>query len=371
MRFLALEHARSGVLRDAPIVIYRPSHLAVDDKNSRLVDAINPTGRPLSLIRRFKPNDELRAGALHIVECLTWEQIESLISQGGVVLDFNALAGDIAMETLEKEGKIGDPQETRADQCRRVGEEWEGHYPEADHPDDLDRAANRIGFASYEALEELASAGRAYLEMLTGGLPDSEELEVDFKEVLVSRLSRALDDLDLESAACLLSGIKAIEAGDMCELQDVFSGWEPEADSALSGYQDRVAQWALDCFGPEVTSCHLERGDRLLEEVFELLQSCGYPKDRVATLEKYTWSRIAGLPTQEVGGVMVTLAAFCSAHDLDMITCGERELERVWENVEEIRAKQAAKPSGSPLPQAWPAASADGKVRPGSVRHDC
>ena len=48
---------------------------------------------------------------------------------------------------------------------------------------------------------------------------------------------------------------------------------------------------------------------------------------------------------------MVTLAALCRAHRLDMHECGEVELERIWGLVEKIRAKQAAKPVHSPLPE--------------------
>jgi hypothetical protein len=47
---------------------------------------------------------------------------------------------------------------------------------------------------------------------------------------------------------------------------------------------------------------------------------------------------------------MVTLAAYCNAFGLDMYEAGETELSRIWTKVEAIRAKQAAKPTGSALP---------------------
>jgi hypothetical protein len=40
---------------------------------------------------------------------------------------------------------------------------------------------------------------------------------------------------------------------------------------------------------------------------------------------------------------------------LDMNKAGEDELARIWTKVEKIRAKQAAKPTGSALPIALPA----------------
>jgi hypothetical protein len=108
----------------------------------------------------------------------------------------------------------------------------------------------------------------------------------------------------------------------------------------------------LACFGAEISGDRLERGDRLVEELFELLQSGDYPRERIRALENYTWSRPKGEPHQEVGGVMITLAAYCLAHDLDMHQAGEDELARIWTKVEVIRAKQAAKPVGSALPGA-------------------
>jgi hypothetical protein len=115
-------------------------------------------------------------------------------------------------------------------------------------------------------------------------------------------------------------------------------------------FQSRVWPWMLMCFGQEVSLDTVERGDRLVEEVFELLQSGGYDQNRIAPLRDYVWSRKIGEPHQEVGGVMVTLAAYCLAHHLDMHVAGETELARIWTKIEEIRAKQAAKPKHSPLP---------------------
>lgn len=119
-------------------------------------------------------------------------------------------------------------------------------------------------------------------------------------------------------------------------------------------FQNRVEPWMTACFGPEISGYRMERADRLLEEVLELLQSGDYPRERIAALTGYVWSRPKGEPAQEVGGVMVTLAAYCLAHSLDMHEAGETELARIWTKIEKIRAKQAAKPAGSALPQVWP-----------------
>ncbi|WP_234891478.1 hypothetical protein [Agrobacterium vitis] len=137
---------------------------------------------------------------------------------------------------------------------------------------------------------------------------------------------------------------KAEERGRQYECET--AGAEDPAETL----QSRVQPWMIACFGPEISADKLERGDRLLEEVFELLQSGDYPRERIRALEDYTWARPKGAPAQEVGGVMVTLAAYCLAHDLNMHEAGEIELARIWTKVEKIRAKQAAKPTGSALP---------------------
>lgn len=119
-------------------------------------------------------------------------------------------------------------------------------------------------------------------------------------------------------------------------------------------FQDGVAQWLLECFGPVLVADKTERADRFIEEALELVQSVGYPADRILALLSYVYGRPIGEPVQEVGGTMVTLAAFCISHDIDMDEAAQTELARVWTKIEAIRAKQAAKPTGSALPIAQP-----------------
>ncbi|WP_198650641.1 hypothetical protein [Agrobacterium pusense] len=119
-------------------------------------------------------------------------------------------------------------------------------------------------------------------------------------------------------------------------------------------FQNGVAQWLLECFGPVLVADKTERADRFIEEALELLQSVGYPAERILALLSYVYGRPIGEPVQEVGGTMVTLAAFCISHDIDMDEAAKTELARVWTKIEAIRAKQAAKPTGSALPIAQP-----------------
>jgi hypothetical protein len=117
-------------------------------------------------------------------------------------------------------------------------------------------------------------------------------------------------------------------------------------------FQARVRPWMLICFGEAVAADRLERDDRFLEEVLELLQTADYPRERIAALVDYVYGRTKGEQVQETGGVMVTLAARCLAYGIDMHVAGDIELARIWTKVETIRAKQAAKPVGSALPVA-------------------
>ncbi len=129
------------------------------------------------------------------------------------------------------------------------------------------------------------------------------------------------------------------------------------------GFQAGVAEWMGQCFLPSLYSNMTERGDRLLEEVLELLQAHGYDKTRVATLVDYVFGRPVGEPAQEVGGVMVTLAGYCWVAGLDMHAAGDAELARINqpEVMDKIRRKQEAKNAlhfDTPLP-GDPAATED------------
>ena len=118
-----------------------------------------------------------------------------------------------------------------------------------------------------------------------------------------------------------------------------------------SDFQNGVDKWMDACFGPVIKADQLERADRFIEEALELTQTMpGFNADRAHALVDYVFSRDVGEQPQEVGGVMVTLAALCNTIGINIDEAADRELARVWTKVEKIRAKQAAKPTGSALP---------------------
>jgi len=128
---------------------------------------------------------------------------------------------------------------------------------------------------------------------------------------------------------------------------------------AEASFQQRVEPWLLECFGAEIAGDPVERNHRFCEEALELVQACGCTSSEAHQLVDYVFGRPVGEKAQEAGGVMVTLAALCRAQGIDMHEAGEVELARIWTKVEKIRAKQAAKPKHSPLPEA----PADAKAR--------
>jgi hypothetical protein len=117
-------------------------------------------------------------------------------------------------------------------------------------------------------------------------------------------------------------------------------------------FQQRVQPWLLECFGEMIDGDREERNHRFLEEALELVQSCGCTADEAHKLVDYVYGRAVGDPPQEVGGVLVTLAALCLANEMDMHKCGEVELSRITQPamVEKIREKQKRKPSMSQPP---------------------
>lgn len=131
--------------------------------------------------------------------------------------------------------------------------------------------------------------------------------------------------------------------------RDLFAATAAAATS-VQPFQQRVQPWMMACFGAEISADTKERNHRFFEESTELAQACGMTPSEAHQLVDYVYGRPVGEPAQEVGGVMVTLAALCLANGLDMHQAAEVELARIWTKVESIRAKQAAKPKHSPLP---------------------
>lgn len=138
------------------------------------------------------------------------------------------------------------------------------------------------------------------------------------------------------------------------ELLEAGNRYQQEARDARAaqrgGFQHRVDPWLLACFGETIARDKTERSHRFLEEALEAVQAAGTTRSEAYQLVDYVFDRPPGDLNQEVGGVEVTLAAFCLAFGINKALAAETELTRCWTKVEKIRAKQQAKPQFSPLP---------------------
>jgi hypothetical protein len=108
----------------------------------------------------------------------------------------------------------------------------------------------------------------------------------------------------------------------------------------METYQGRVREWLYACFGAQIATDRIERGQRFLEEALELAQAGDIAAADAHQLVDYVYSRPQGLLFQEVGGVMTTLAALCRAYpNLYLHEAAETELNRVWRKLDETRDK--------------------------------
>jgi NTP pyrophosphatase (non-canonical NTP hydrolase) len=118
-------------------------------------------------------------------------------------------------------------------------------------------------------------------------------------------------------------------------------------------FQARVHHWVVTCFGATGGDDRYTRQVRFLEESLELFQAGGCTEDDAHKLVAYVFSRHKGEIVQEVGGVMLTLAALCSAYGIDLSEAAELELARVWTKIDQVRARDKMKPTG-PTPGSPP-----------------
>jgi hypothetical protein len=159
---------------------------------------------------------------------------------------------------------------------------------------------------------------------------------------------------------CLPDYFVALENGDKTfEVRRDDRGFQkgdltpPPDPQPEESYQSRVKAWLVAAFGEAAATDPRYRTFRFLEEAIELAQATGCTADEARQLVAYVFSRPVGEPSQEVGGVMVSLSGLCSAFEINAVDAGETELARCWSAIEKIRAKQAAKEASGdngPLP---------------------
>lgn len=118
----------------------------------------------------------------------------------------------------------------------------------------------------------------------------------------------------------------------------------------LHALQVETSAWARECLGIPTFNDRLERCARLLEEALECAQAGGLRQEDALRLLYSVYARPPGIIMQEVGGVALTLAAFCSVFGVSLNYCAMEELARVWRPgvMEIIRRKQEGKVHPTP-----------------------
>jgi len=227
-------------------------------------------------------------------------------------------------------------------------------------------ARPKIGYVDNSVIAKLVAEAVEFLRPWPEKMPEAAPAVPADDNLLRDALKIAHDHIDM--------GALRVSHGNDAALIERGLAAAPAvpASGDAAPFQQRVQPWMLACFGEVIAADREERNHRFLEESLELVQACGCTASEAHQLVDYVYGRPVGEPSQEVGGVMVTLAALCLANGLDMHGAAEIELARIWTKVEAIRAKQAAKPKHSPLPAAQeagtvPAAGDASNLVPGQM----
>ena len=108
--------------------------------------------------------------------------------------------------------------------------------------------------------------------------------------------------------------------------------------------QKLVHQWCVAAFGANQASSVPQRGLRMLEEAAETAQAVGVDLAQAHKLLDYVWSRQAGNPFQELGGLGLTTLALAAALGVDADDAETTEIARVLSKpLEHFKARNQAK----------------------------
>jgi NTP pyrophosphatase (non-canonical NTP hydrolase) len=97
----------------------------------------------------------------------------------------------------------------------------------------------------------------------------------------------------------------------------------------MKGTTKIAYDWAVRCFGWDHVQNRRMRALRLLEEAVELAQAVGVSREKCELTVDVVYGRAPGLPSQELGGVLLTATVLAGAFGEDPQDVLERELGRV------------------------------------------
>lgn len=114
---------------------------------------------------------------------------------------------------------------------------------------------------------------------------------------------------------------------------------EDITENVLAIRQGLIFSWAERTFGPVATS-PTERAMRVVEKAIELVQARGIDRRVVDRIVSRVYQRPAGDPRAEVGGLCVTVLAYCEAIEISFYLEVLHEMERVLSLPEEHWKRQ-------------------------------
>jgi NTP pyrophosphatase (non-canonical NTP hydrolase) len=112
----------------------------------------------------------------------------------------------------------------------------------------------------------------------------------------------------------------------------------------MRDYQERVRAWTKECFGDDIDLHRPTRQAQFLEEALECVQAAGLSREIAHGIVDHIYAKRPGHLDSEVGDVMTSFAAFCTAHDVNLNGCSEAALSRCIQSTDKIREKQKTKP---------------------------
>lgn len=93
--------------------------------------------------------------------------------------------------------------------------------------------------------------------------------------------------------------------------------------------QERVKEWAINCFGYSVANDRKERALRVLEEAIELCQSEEVALSMCLDLVRHVFRKPPGQPHHEMAGVEVTILAYAACCGFDADFAENAEVQRI------------------------------------------
>jgi hypothetical protein len=146
-----------------------------------------------------------------------------------------------------------------------------------------------------------------------------------------------------ERATDITTAEAAVMRRDAKELRRSISQMRAVAPS----FQRRAGAQIRKIVGGESATDPRERNYHFFQEAAELMRACDMTKGEMYAAIDYVFDRKIGSRTQEVGSVMIALAALCVVHKIDMFEAAEVELLEICDS-ERNRMQTAAKYNDRP-----------------------